>query len=153
MDINKASMEELQSAFQVDGVRARYLVDRREKTGPFRGWEDVKEVPGFDDKMVENLRAAGLTVGGAPATTSGKTDGTPGLDSSDRQKSRSLNVNTASAEDLENVFQLDGGRARYLIEARNRIGRFTSWEQIKEEVPSFEDGMIENLKQAGATIT
>ena len=128
-------------------------MDRREKTGPFRDWEDVKEVPGFDDKMVENLRAAGLTVGRSQPSGAGKSDRTSAPESSGRRNDRSLNVNTASAEDLEKVFQLDGERARYFIDARNRIGRFKSWEQIKEEVPSFEDGMIENLKEAGATIT
>jgi DNA uptake protein ComE-like DNA-binding protein len=51
MDINEASAEQLENAFQVDGVRARYIVDRRDKRGPFQSWEDVKQVPGFEDKM------------------------------------------------------------------------------------------------------
>ncbi len=61
-DINRASAEELETAFEVDGTRARYIVDYREKHGPFRNWEDVKQVPGFEDRMVENLQAAGLTL-------------------------------------------------------------------------------------------
>ncbi len=47
---------------------------------------------------------------------------------------------------------MDGTRARYLVEARNRLGGFRSWDQVKQEVPSFEDGMIRNLQQAGARI-
>jgi DNA uptake protein ComE-like DNA-binding protein len=63
-----------------------------------------------------------------------------------------IDLNTASAEDLEHVFQIDGERARYLVQARTRLGGFTSWNQIKEQVPSFDDGMIENLKKAGARL-
>lgn len=40
-------------------------------------------------------------------------------------------MNDASEEDLERVFQMDGERARYLIDTRNRLGRFTSWEQCR----------------------
>lgn len=68
MDINNASVEELEQAFQVDGTRARYLAERRRELGGFRSWEDVKHVAGFEDKMVENLKAAGLTIG-APERT------------------------------------------------------------------------------------
>jgi DNA uptake protein ComE-like DNA-binding protein len=132
MDINKASAEQLESAFQVDGTRARYLVEHRRKSGPFKNWDEVKQVPGFEDKMVENLLEAGLTIG---ATTD-----------------KGLDVNAASIEDLESVFQMDGERARYLIETRNRLGGFESWEQLKEEAPSFAEGMVQNLQQTGATI-
>src|SRR5438270_12750544 len=62
-----------------------------------------------------------------------------------------MDINKASAQDLENTLQLDGTRARYLEEYRNRIGEFTSWEQIRA-VPSFDDGMIKNLKDAGLTL-
>lgn len=47
---------------------------------------------------------------------------------------------------------MDGIRAQYLIEARNRVGGFRSWEQLKQEAPSFEEGMVQNLQQAGATL-
>jgi hypothetical protein len=52
MDINKASAEQLEQAFQVDGTRARYLVERRNAMGGFQSWEDVKRVPGFEDKII-----------------------------------------------------------------------------------------------------
>jgi len=42
--------------------------------------------------------------------------------------------------------------ARYLIEARNRLGGFKSWDEVKREALSFEDGMVEHLKDAGFRI-
>lgn len=144
MDINKASAEELEQAFQVDGTRARYLVEYRNKNGGFRSWEDVKRVPGFEDKMVENLRAAGLNIGAdGSASERSRAEGSHG---------GALDVNTATKEQLQQVAQIDGERAQYLLDARRRVGRFNSWDQLKREVPSFEDGMIERLKQAGARL-
>ena len=147
MDINKASAEELENAFQVDGTRAGYLIERRRKQGPFRSWEDVKQVPGFEDRMIENLRAAGLTIG-----SEGESHATGERRSEDTGRSGGLDINSASAEELQRVFQMDGTRARYLIESRNRIGGFRSWDDIKREAPSFDDGMIENLRKAGARL-
>ncbi|MCU1292993.1 MAG: hypothetical protein JWP08_1843 [Bryobacterales bacterium] len=46
---------------------------------------------------------------------------------------------------------MDGERARYLIETRDRLGGFESWEQLKEEAPSFAEGMVPNLQEAGAS--
>lgn len=143
MDINRASAEELERTFEVDGTRARYIVEHRERFGPFKSWEDVKQVPGFEDKMVENLRAAGLTVG---------TSEPGGRRVSSETGRGGTDLNSASSEDLERVPQIDSERARYLIEARKRLGGFKSWDEIKREVPSFEDGMVENLKQAGFRI-
>jgi DNA uptake protein ComE-like DNA-binding protein len=68
--------------------------------------------------------------------------------SAGRSHSKQLNLNSASAEELERVSQIDGERARYLIEARDRIGGFRSWEDVKREAPSFEAGMVDRLKQA-----
>ena len=148
MNLNNASAEQLEEAFQVDGTRARYLIEQRNKLGSFTSWEQVKQVPGFEDKMVENLRNAGLTIG-----TGSRGDGDCCARTGRRENSRSgrgFDLNSASAEDLDRVFQIDGERASYLLDARKRLGKFTSWEQVKSEVPSFDDGMIENLKNSGA---
>lgn len=63
MNINDASREELKRAFQVDDQRAEQIVRKREQLGGFKSWEQFKsEVPGFEDKMIENLQRAGLTL-------------------------------------------------------------------------------------------
>ncbi|SRR5579864_310108 len=64
MDLNGASAEELERTFEVDGERARYIIEKRNQIGGFDSWEQVNEiVPSIDEKMVENLRAAGLSLG------------------------------------------------------------------------------------------
>lgn len=42
--------------------------------------------------------------------------------------------------------------ARYLVEARSRVGGFKSWDDLKREAVSFEDGMVERLQKAGFTL-
>lgn len=64
-DINKATPEELQRAFQVNEERAQALIEKREELGGFKSWEDVKQVPGISEGMIQNLQEAGFTVGGA----------------------------------------------------------------------------------------
>src|SRR5579884_4223547 len=98
MDINKATPEELEKAFQVDGIRAGYIIERRDKQGPFRSWEEVKQVPGFEDRMVENLRAAGLTLGSGQGESNRKQEG---QDQSRSRNAGGLDINSASAEELQ----------------------------------------------------
>ena len=50
-----------------------------------------------------------------------------------------MNINNASAEQLEEAFQVDGTRARYLIEQRNKLGSFTTWEQVKQRARAQHD--------------
>src|SRR5436305_11261305 len=123
MDINKASAEELENAFQVDGTRARYIVEHRQKQGSFKSWEDVKQVPGFEDKMVDNLRAAGLTLGKSerdhPAEHTSQASRESETQASARTtRAKGIDLNSATPEELERGSQLDGERARYLSEAR-----------------------------------
>jgi DNA uptake protein ComE-like DNA-binding protein len=156
MDINKATKEQLENAFQVDGTRAEYLVDYRSRSGGFKSWDEVKQVPGFEHKMVENLRRAGLTIGsegnGQTARERSETQESRSTSAGTKSSRSNLDINSASAEQLESVFEMDGERARYLIQTRDRLGGFESWDQVKREAPSFDDGMIRNLQQAGATI-
>ena len=154
MDINRASREDLERAFQVDGTRAQYLIDYRQKSGGFKSWDDVRQVPGFEDRMVENLREAGLSIGrsteGDEPRTSKARSGNSGDEKTQHRPNRSQrSLNDASAEELQHAAQLDGERARYLVSARDRVGGFRSWDDVKREVPSFEDGMVENLQKAG----
>lgn len=56
VDINRASVEELQRIEGVDGVRAGRIVAYRDEHGPFQDWEDLDEVEGFDGRMVRAVR-------------------------------------------------------------------------------------------------
>jgi DNA uptake protein ComE-like DNA-binding protein len=152
MDINRADREQLMRAFQVDGTRAEYIIRKRAELGGFRSWEDVKrEVPGFEDRMVANLKEAGLTVGGQEQEQREPkaAQGTQASGGNRSRNQRVIDLNQASAAELERAFQVDGTRAAYIVSKREELGGFSSWDELKGVVPSFEEGMVENLRQAG----
>lgn len=61
VNINKASIEELETLKMIGRRRAEDLVKYRNEHGPFKSCEDLKDVPGFSEKMIHDLEAEGLT--------------------------------------------------------------------------------------------
>jgi DNA uptake protein ComE-like DNA-binding protein len=61
-DLNSATVEELRLVAGIDGARARYLVERRQRAGGFRSWEEVRQVPSSESGMVERLQESGFTL-------------------------------------------------------------------------------------------
>ncbi len=101
--------------------------------------------------MIENLRAAGLCIGSGETASSGSGAHARRQESATRP-SRGRDLNSAWAEEFQNAAQLDGQRAEYLVRTRDRLGGFRRWDELKREVPSFEDGMVENLQKAGFSL-
>lgn len=57
VNINTAELEELLSLPQIGEVRARAIIDYREKYGGFISVEELSEVEGFSESLLENIRA------------------------------------------------------------------------------------------------
>src|SRR5713101_327788 len=55
VDLNKASEQDLQRVCGIGEERAKRIVENR----PFRSWEDLKKVEGFNEKLVEESQAVG----------------------------------------------------------------------------------------------
>ena len=105
MNINTATRDQLQRALQVDGQRAEYIIEERRQLGGFQSWDQFKrEVPAFEDKMVENLERAGLEMG--PRSGEQRAGGEtrdPKPHAPDRGAARGhqgVDVNDASADEL-----------------------------------------------------
>jgi DNA uptake protein ComE-like DNA-binding protein len=59
VDLNTASQEELEQVGGLGRERAQRIIENR----PIRSWDDLKNIEGFSDKLVEDLRQAGATLG------------------------------------------------------------------------------------------
>lgn len=59
VDLNSASEQELEKIGGLGQQRAKGIVEGR----PFRSWEEVRKLEGFSDKLVDDLKEAGATVG------------------------------------------------------------------------------------------
>jgi DNA uptake protein ComE-like DNA-binding protein len=59
VDLNKASEQDLQRVGGIGEERAKRIVENR----PFQSWEDLKKVEGFNEKLVDDLKQSGATLG------------------------------------------------------------------------------------------
>ena len=62
ININTASVAELTSLKGIGEVKARAIVEYRDKNGGFKSVDDLKAVSGIGDKLVEKLRPQ-VTIG------------------------------------------------------------------------------------------
>lgn len=66
VNINTATVAELDAVKGVTPKQAAAIVEYREKNGPFKSVDELKKVKWFGEKSVAKLRS-GLTVGDDPA--------------------------------------------------------------------------------------
>ncbi len=63
VDLNSASQQDLERVGGLGPDRARKIIQQR----PIRSWDDLKKREGFSDRLVQDLRQAGATIGGQRA--------------------------------------------------------------------------------------
>lgn len=80
VDINTASVKELESVPGMSKSMARNIVKYRDQNGPFSSVDDLTKVKGISEKKLNAMRH-GLTVGaaGSAAPSSGAQQGTSGM--------------------------------------------------------------------------
>lgn len=59
ININTASREELASLPRISAERAQTLIEER----PFDTWDEIDELPGFDEKLVRDIQNSGGYLG------------------------------------------------------------------------------------------
>jgi DNA uptake protein ComE-like DNA-binding protein len=63
----------------------------------------------------------------------------------------SIDLNHATKEDLMEIPNFNVGRIRRLMQTRERLGGFKTWDDVKK-APGFRDGMVRRLQEAGFTL-
>ena len=66
ININTASIAELGGLKGIGDAKAKGIVEYREKNGPFKSVDDLRQVHGIGDKLLEKLRP-NITVGSVAA--------------------------------------------------------------------------------------
>ncbi len=67
VDINSATVEQLDSLKGVGPAKAQAIVEYRTKNGPFKSVDDLEKVKGFGKKTVDGFRSEVMVGGAAPA--------------------------------------------------------------------------------------
>lgn len=71
VNLNTASVDELDGVKGIGPGKAKAIVDYRSKNGPFKSVDDLKGVKGFGEKSVAKLRSE-LTVGDGATKSAAK---------------------------------------------------------------------------------
>lgn len=62
MDINNLNNASVQDLEHIEGIgrrRAEDIVHYRDRNGGFKGWDDLRDIPGFDNELVNVLKTGG----------------------------------------------------------------------------------------------
>jgi competence ComEA-like helix-hairpin-helix protein len=125
LDINRASMEDWQRLPGIGEKRARQVVNFRESLGGFLSIEQVSEMYGLPDSVFQKIRPM-LTLSG--------------------NNIRQLNLNTASAEDLDRHPYISGKQAKLIVAYREQHGAFASVEDLAKITAISDKKWLEKIK-------
>jgi len=70
VDINQATVEQLEQLNGIGAAKARAIVDFRTTHGPFASVDELRQVRGIGDKLMASLRPQ-VTVGSAEGSSDG----------------------------------------------------------------------------------
>ncbi|MFT6143195.1 MAG: competence protein ComEA [Myxococcota bacterium] len=125
VDINSASISELDSLPGIGPSKAQAIVTYRSENGPFSSVADLDNVPGIGSATLEGLRdQVSLGDGAAPAQAS-TTDALAPAAAPAAAGPR-INVNLASASELQRLPGVGATKASAIVEDRTTNGPFTS---------------------------
>lgn len=68
VDVNNASAQQLEAVKGIGPAKARAIVDYRNKNGPFKSLDDLRNVDGIGAKSLEKMKPE-LMLGNKPAST------------------------------------------------------------------------------------
>ena len=126
ININTATASQLTTLDGIGESKAAAIVEYREQHGDFSSVDDLLNVPGIGEKILEGLRDQ-VTVG-APSVTS-TTAGTT-HEITQEYNSGLININTATASQLTTLNGIGETKAAAIVEYRRQHGRFTSVDEL-----------------------
>ena len=130
ININTASVDELQALSGIGEVKARAIVAYREEYGGFTSVDELVNVYGIGEKTLDNIRYY-ITVGDyAPNIPEQSSPNSSAESSAPVEVSYPININTASAEELELLSGIGEVKARAIVEYREEHGYFTSVDEL-----------------------
>jgi competence protein ComEA len=146
IDLNKATEVELDRLPGVGPALARAILESRQREGAFRSLRDLRRVPGLGQKKISQLqpytKLPESAVGDGAAPTHGGAGKRP---PPAKARSGLVNLNRASAQELETLPGIGPARARAIIRWREEHGRFRRVEDVLG-VPGVGPATLERLR-------
>lgn len=144
VDVNTATARELARLPRVGMALAQRIVADRDSTGPFASLEELDRVSGVGPGL---LRLVGphLSFSGRGSGEAGKRGGNLPLESLPRLPASPLNLNTASAAEIEALPLIGPSRAMAIVAWRERHGSFKTLDDLVL-VPGVSRRMAEAIR-------
>jgi competence ComEA-like helix-hairpin-helix protein len=152
--INSAGLAELVALPGIGPSLAQAILTYRSKNGDFHLLQDLENVPGIGPAKLtmladwvsdityeqENLPTSSELV---PATDTNSV--TTVMNLPQNPSSSRINLNQATLEDLLTLSGIGKTYAQRILEKRQSLGRFTSWQQI-DEIEGIGERRLENIR-------
>ncbi len=146
VDLNKATEIELDRLPGVGPALARAIVQSRQRGGPFRSLGDLRRVSGLGQKKISQLEPYTTLPESAVGDGTAATDGDAGSRSAPaKARPNRVNLNRASAEELETLPGIGPSRAQAIVRWREEHGRFRRVEDVLG-VPGVGPATLERLR-------
>jgi len=129
ININTASVSELAVLHGIGPGKAKAIVDYRTANGSFAEVEDLVRVKGIGKKTLDKLRDE-ITVG---KKLPGMISGNP------------LNLNTATAKQLQSLPGIGAAKATAIVAARKSVGKFKSADDLVK-VEGLSQKSVDNIR-------
>ena len=81
ININTASKDELTALPKIGDERAQTLVEER----PFSSWDEIDELPGFDERLVQDIQKGGGYLGEEEEWSEEESEGAEGSEEAEEE--------------------------------------------------------------------
>ncbi len=151
-DINAATAATLQSVQGIGLAKARAIIEFRDQNGPFESLDELARVRGIGPATVENFREAGFCVRAVDREDIQAAPPLHAPGSTPRMRRPDcVDINVASASELQQVSDIGPAKARAVIEYRGQRGPFGSLDELAR-VRGVGPATVENFRAAGFCI-
>ncbi len=131
IDLNTATSEQLQTLPRVGPATAAKIIEYRSIHGRFNRPEDLMNVSGIGPKTFERMRSMVMCSDTEPPQTDIPTAASSGEeDPVDAGPAATVNINSASEEELTQLPGVGPAKAALIVEYRETNGPFTSADQL-----------------------
>ena len=133
IDVNTATVEQLEALPGIGPVKAQNIVDHRQSIGTFTDLRQLDDVSGIGPATMANIMpfvTLGAEEGSAPAASSTGPDADPAVTTATAPAEGAININTAKADLLTSLPGVGATKASLIVADRDANGPYSSCEEL-----------------------
>ena len=151
VNVNTASSAELQTLPGIGPSKAEAIVAYRSENGPFSSLSALDAVPGIGPSTLQNIsplvdfdQPSGAQAPAALTPSAQQPKAEPATPSTPRASGSGVNINVASAAELESLPGIGAAKAAAIVESRASQGPFSSCQDLTR-VSGIGQATVQNM--------